>query len=84
MRLSASPSATTRQLSAGRPPPRPPLHGQQLTSTDGSSNWRDNYILEKWYKSEQPVVYLGETYRGYEFLRRLGDWCWLTKDPASG
>ena len=83
IRAAVPPGARSQKLPV-RGPPRPTLHSQHLTFTHGGNFWRDNYLLEKWATSEQPVVYLGQTHGGYKLLRRLGDWCWLTKDPVSG
>jgi hypothetical protein len=63
---------------------RTALYKQYETFTHGGSFWRDNYRLNYWNDCEQPVVYLGNTYGGYQLRRRLGDWCWLSKDPVSG
>jgi hypothetical protein len=79
MRASQTHRATTTRI-----PPRPPLFDQHLTFTHGGSYWRDSYLLERWASCEQPVIYLDRTYGGYELRLRLGDWCWLTKDPVSG
>lgn len=84
MRLSASPSAAHASYQPEDRPLDLRSTTNTLTFTDSSSNRRGNYVLEKWYKSEQPVVYLGQIYRGYELLRRVGDWCWLTKTRRRG
>jgi hypothetical protein len=64
---------------------QPPLYTEHKTFTHGGNYWRDNYLLERWARSEQPVVYLGDVCNNkYELLLRLGDWCWLTRDPVSG
>ncbi|KAK3899674.1 kinase-like domain-containing protein [Staphylotrichum tortipilum] len=77
-----------RPLASSHPariPPRPPpLLKLHETFTNGGYFWRDDYLLERWARSEQPVVYLGDVYHGYELKLRLGHWCWLTRDPASG
>lgn len=78
------PAAKEQNLSTRKIPPGPPLHTLHHTFTDGGNYWRDNYLLERWDRSQQPVVYLGQTYGGYELRQRLGHWCWLTKDPLSG
>ncbi len=64
--------------------PQPPLQSLHKTFTHGGGFWRDNYLLERWERCEQQVVYLGDVYNNYELKLRLGDWCWLTQDPASG
>ncbi|KAG8412818.1 hypothetical protein J3458_013254 [Metarhizium acridum] len=51
--------------------------------THGGNWWRDNYHLHYWDECIQPVVYRNHVYNGYKLLRRLGDWCWLTKDPKT-
>ena len=48
--------------------------------TDGSHFWRDNYLLERWAESKQPVVSYGQDLNGYKLLKRLGDWCWLARN----
>ncbi|KAK4158348.1 kinase-like domain protein [Chaetomidium leptoderma] len=83
-RLSMRASKTPRATTTCRIPPSPPLFDQHLTFTHGGNYWRDTYLLERWAWCEQPVVYLGRTYGGYELRLRLGDWCWLTRDPVSG
>lgn len=47
--------------------------------THGGNYWRDQYLLEYWDQCVQPVVYRNDYYHGYKLLRRLGDWCWLTR-----
>jgi hypothetical protein len=70
---------------SSKPAAKPPLYSQHETFTHGGNFWRDNYLLERWARSEQPVVYLGDVYNNnYELKLRLGDWCWLTQDPISG
>ncbi len=85
---SAEPPPPTATLSDKRRP-RKRLHKESLFAqhflfTHGGNFWRDNYLLERWDACEQPVVYLGDTYNDYTLRRRLGDWCWLTRDPVSG
>ncbi|OAA42149.1 Protein kinase-like domain protein [Metarhizium rileyi] len=52
--------------------------------THGGLFWRDQYLLERWDKCTQRVVYRDDTFHGYKILRRLGNWCWLTRDPHTG
>lgn len=52
--------------------------------THGGNFWRDQYRLIDWDQCKRVVVHRGETHHGYSLLRRLGDTCWLTKDPATG
>lgn len=79
-----SPATKERHLATRKIPPGPPLHTAHCTITHGGIYWGDSYLLELWDRSQQPVVYLGQTYGGYKLRRRLGNWCWLTKDPHSG
>ncbi|TQV89941.1 Protein kinase-like domain [Cordyceps javanica] len=59
---------------------RRPLYEAYRQFTHGGNYWPDLYLLERWNQQIQPVVYRGEVYNGYELLRRVGTWCWLTKD----
>ena len=52
--------------------------------THGGLYWTDQYLLERWDRSQRPVVYREHVYGGYKLLRRLGSWCWLTQDPHTG
>jgi hypothetical protein len=81
---SALPMTTRSTTPCSKPGVQPPLYTQHETFTHGGNFWRDNYLLERWAKSEQPVVYLGDVYNNYELRLRLGDWCWLAQDPVSG
>ncbi len=77
-------STSSMTTCSSKPPPvQPPLYTQHGTFTHGGNYWRDNYLLERWRNCQQPVVYLGDVYNNYELRLRLGDWCWLTKDPTS-
>ena len=62
---------------------RRPLSDAYRQFTHGGNYWSDLYLLERWDQQIQPVVYRGEVYNGYELLRRVGNWCWLTKDPIT-
>lgn len=84
VRMHDSPATKEQHPATRKIPPEPPLHTLHHTFTHGGNYWRDSYLLERWDRSQQPVVYLGQTYGGYELRRRLGHWCWLTKDPLSG
>ncbi|KAJ6445333.1 MFS general substrate transporter [Purpureocillium lavendulum] len=52
--------------------------------THGGNFWRDQYLLAQWAACKMVVVHRGETHHGYTLLRRLGDACWLTKEPVTG
>lgn len=56
------------------------LYHQYKELTDGTQCWRDDYLLERWADSQQPVVYYGQHVNGYRLLKRLGDWCWLARN----
>ncbi|POR33527.1 Protein kinase-like domain protein [Tolypocladium paradoxum] len=60
---------------------RPRLYELYKQFTHGGDYWRDRYLLEHWDQCVQPVVYRNDVHHGYKLLRRLGDWCWLTRDP---
>ncbi|OAR03011.1 hypothetical protein LLEC1_07157, partial [Akanthomyces lecanii] len=62
---------------------RRPLHLAYQTFTHGGNFWRDIYLLERWDQQMQPVVHRGDVHHGYELLRRVGSWCWLTRDPKT-
>lgn len=51
--------------------------------THGGNFWRDQYLLAQWADCNMMVVHRGETHHGYTLLRRLGDACWLTKQPVT-
>src|SRR3954471_8026896 len=57
------------------------LHMMHHRFTHGGSYWSDNYRLERWDQSIQPVVYLNAVYNGYKLPMRVGDQCWLTRRP---
>lgn len=59
---------------------RAQLFLQYKPFTHGGHFWRDTYLLERWEHCVQPVVYRDDIYHGYRLLRRIGDWCWLTRD----
>lgn len=82
--FSTLPITATRTRSCIKPAAEPPLFEQHKTFTHGGNFWRDDYLLERWATSEQPVVYLGDVYNKYELKLRLGDWCWLAEDPGFG
>jgi hypothetical protein len=84
--ITATRSSSSSTKLATKPAARQPLFEQHKTFTHGGNFWRDDYLLERWARSEQPVVYLGDVYNNnnYELKLRLGDWCWLTQDPISG
>lgn len=47
------------------------LYAQHCDFTYGTNYWRDQYLLEWWDCSVQPVVYPNEVYNSYNFW---GDW----------
>ncbi|OAA34154.1 kinase domain-containing protein [Metarhizium rileyi] len=59
------------------------LYRHYKDMTDGTQYWRDQYLLERWADSEQPVVYYKQELNGYKLLKRLGDWCWLARNTQN-
>jgi hypothetical protein len=72
------------RTNTSKPVAQVPLFEEHETFTHGGNFWRDNYLLNRWARSEQPVVYLGDIYNSFELKLRVGHWCWLTQDPVSG
>lgn len=69
-----------RRLSYKSPPL---LYNQYKVFTHGGNYWQDLYLLDCWDQQLQPVVYRNDLYHGYTLLRRVGSWCWLTRDPST-
>ncbi|KAK3899884.1 hypothetical protein C8A05DRAFT_36491 [Staphylotrichum tortipilum] len=78
----SSPGSPSSSPWAPKPCARPTLatrlRVEYRVFTHGGPYWSDNYHLDKWYTSQQAVVYLAGVYNGYKLLRRLGDWQYLT------
>ncbi|OAR01064.1 hypothetical protein LLEC1_02634 [Akanthomyces lecanii] len=49
----------------------PSFHNSYKVFTHGGNYWQDLYLLDRWDRQLQPVVYRNEVYRGYELLRRI-------------